>query len=86
MLQYVSSLFQGVLLTSKCDLWHQNPISCLRLPECPKASLVTPRSNLSAASGKEIWGALEGVGWGRGSGDTEADAGMQMELIAMWNT
>lgn len=45
-----------------------------------------PRSNLSAASGKGIWGALEGAGWGRGSGDTEADARMQMEPIAMWNT
>lgn len=47
---------------------------------------MTPRSNLSAASGKEIWGALEGAGWGRGSGDTEADAGMHMELSAMWDT
>lgn len=29
---------------------------------------------------------MEQVGQGRGSGDTEADAGMQMEVTDVWNT
>lgn len=31
-------------------------------------------------------GCFGGAGWGRGSGDIEADAGMHMELSAMWDT